>query len=1029
MKKIDLCWSNQFLKGFLILIFMSLAHSVFSQAIKGKVIDEDGLPLPGAMVLIKGTTVGTQTDATGNFNIVSKVTNPILLFSFIGYLNQEILVNKRTIINVQLKVDNAQLTEVVVIGYGTAKKSDLTGSIVSVSADDLSRGGINPSFANALDGLASGVKVNSGEGSPGGGLSIQIRGGTSISASNEPLYVVDGFPITDEKDAGGGPFAGASSNALASINPNDIESIQILKDASATAIYGSRGANGVVIITTKTGQKGKTIVSFENSLSSKIVSDKLDILNSVQYAQYRKTQNAAAPTSEIYLRFENPESFAGTGTDWQDEVYRTAYLKNYNLGISGGSDKIKYNGSLGAFLDEGIIAGSSFNRYNGRINLRGDISSRARFTSSITGSYALQQGAPTGGSNGERAGGVSAALFYPPVIPLSDDPLDDLTGNQTFNPLSLINETTIENKTNFLLGNLSLEYDISKDLMFKVLVGGNSNNVRQAAFYTSNTGYGALTNGRSQLGLGSTIGWVNENTLTYNKKIDKHSFNLLGGYTLQASSIESFNTVNTNFNIQDLGFNRVGLGTTPEIPVSNSEDWALMSGLGRLNYGYDSRYLLTFSFRADGSSRFAEGNKWGYFPAAAAAWRISEEKFLKNSKIVSDLKLRVGYGVTGNQEIPRYRSLSSIGTNFYGFGLDNNLSVAGYVDRVANPDLTWETTKQTNLGVDFGIFNNRLSATVDVYSKLTTNLLLQLNLVSSSGIAAPALKNVGSIKNEGLEISLKSINLKTKSFSWSTDFNISFNRNKILDLGPSFDQIYADVAGGNHGVINEVILKPGQSIGTFFGFQTNGINPLPANATPAQIALAGTTIFVDQDGNGVINDLDRINLGNALPKNYGGINNQFNYKGVDLGIFFNWSYGNKVYNSNRVYTEGFSFDGRNKSTAILNAWTPENQNTTVPAIGKSGFDDSRFIDKYIEDGSFLRLKNISIGYTLDKKLLKIMPFSSLRINISGQNLWTLTNYTGYNPEGNISRNPVAPGIDWGAYPLSKIYTLGLNVKF
>ncbi len=1022
-----------FVSSMMALCLVFITQSIFAQiVVSGQVLDESGLSLIGASIIEKETTTttinGTQSDIDGKFSLTVSDENAVLVISYIGYLSKEIVVGQQTDFIITLTENATNLDEVVVIGYGVAKKSDLTGSISTVSNESLDRT-INQSFQEALAGRTSGVQVLSGEGSPGGAISIRVRGGTSISASNEPLYVIDGFPIIDEREVSGAEtFANTTSNALAGIDPKDIQSIQILKDASATAIYGSRGANGVVIITTKKGRAGQSKISYESYVSFKSLPKKIELLNDVQYAQYRKTQTEDDPTGEINQLFQNPSSFAGTGIDWQDEVYGSATLVNHRLGFSGGSQDIRYQASFGAFLDEGVIKGSSFDRYNARVNIDGKVNDRLTFSTQLTGAFSLQEGAPTGGANNERAGAVNQALFFPPInVSDTDEALSDLSGLQNYNPVFIIENTTIQNKTDLFLINASLTYDITDDLSVKILAGGNINNRRNAQYHSTDTGWGAAVGGRALLTQNSNRGWVNENTLTYKKSIDKHNFTVLGGFTTQAANIESFRVMNTAFDIQDLGFNNLGIGTSPQIPSSLAEDWSLMSGLGRVSYNFDQRYLVTASFRADGSSRFAEGNKWGYFPAVAVAWRLKNEDFLKNFDMVSSLKLRAGFGITGNQEVPRYRSLSSLGIDFYSFGLDNgNANVGVSVDRVSNPDLSWEQTRQYNFGIDFGLFDHKLTGTVDVYDKLTTDMLLAVNLIPTSGIASPALQNLGSLKNTGMEFALNYITVDNNDFTWRTGFNISFNKNEILDLGPN-KEIFVDVPGGIHTVVNEVILRPGESIGTFYGYETDGIYGLPDNPTAGELAIAGTRRIVDQNGDGVINADDRVILGNALPTHYGGFTNDLTYKGLDLGIFFDWSYGNKVYNANRVYLEEVTNDGRNKAAAVANAWTPENQNTDITAIGRG--ENNRFIDRYVEDGSFIRLRSLSLGYTFDRSQLSNLPFSHLKIYISGQNLLTFTDYKGYNPESSIGSNPVTPGIDWGAYPLAKIYTVGINVNF
>lgn len=990
------------------------------RTVTGVVTDQSGQPLPGVTVVVAGTTTGTVTNADGEFSLSIPEGAEVLQFSFVGMKTQEVRVEGRTAFTVVMEEDVVGIEEVVAVGYGTMKRSDLTGAVASVKSEDINKT-INNSFIDALAGRATGVRVISGEGTPGGDVSMRIRGGTSISASNEPLYVIDGYPVIGEQKSGE-YFAGTTTNVLAGISPNDIESIEILKDASATAIYGSRGANGVVIITTKSGERGKVSISYEAYSGIKNLSKKLDLMDAYEYTKYRNLQDNT--------NFPDYESYKDSITsDWQDEVYRQAYVQDHSINITGGSESIKYNTSLGYFKNQGIISGSGFERYTGRVNLNGMINKKLSYTTVLSASHTKQEGAPTGGSDAAAAGVVVQALFYPPVVPLdSDDPVDiELSGGNNYNPILQLEGTKLQNTADRFMGNVSLDYMLSKGLTFKILAGTNVVNQKSSRYESTTTGRGSQYGGRAELVDISTRGWVNENTLTFKKKTGKHDFTLLGGYTLQSSRTERFGVVNTNFEIEDLGFNNIGAGTLPEIPSSGVSEWSLMSGLGRLNYVYDHRYLLTFSFRADGSSRFAKGQKWGYFPAAALAWRVSNENFLKDSKIISNLKFRVGYGENGNQEIGLYQALSSLSTNYYSFGKDNGtVSIGTDVSRVANPNLTWESTEQYNVGLDVGLFNNRITANMDAYYKKTRDLLLEVNLIPSSGISASALQNIGSLKNTGLEISFNSQNISQQNFKWETSFNIAFERNEILNLG-TYDQIFIDVPRGNRIITNEVILKPGESIASFYGYKTDGIYKLSENPTEEEIALAGTRKIIDQNHDDVINDEDRTILGNALPAHYGGITNDFRYKGFGLSFFFTWSYGNKVYNANRVYLEEITTDGRNKSPKVLNAWTPENQNTDMVAIGKG--DGSRLMDVYIEDGSFIRLQNLTLDYALPTSWLSKTPLSYARIYVTGQNLFTVTNYKGYNPESDTSNNPVAMGIDWAAYPLARIYTIGINVKF
>ena len=651
-----------------------------NMSVTGTIKDAKGLPIAGVNVIEKGTINGSLTDFDGGFSIKVSSSSTTLTVSFLGYATQEVSVKGKRQFNIVLLEEVASLDEVVVIGYGGVKRGDLTGSVSSVSSKDLNLT-VNQSFQEALEGRAAGVQLLSGEGSPGGSVSIRIRGGTSISASNEPLYVIDGIPIFIEEESGiSDGFATTSSNPLSAIDPSDIKSIEILKDASATAIYGSRGANGVVIITTNQGTIGKSELIFESYISSQQIADKLDLLSPEQFGQYRLDLDDFQ-NDELRTRMQdfvqNPQNYETA--DWQDRIFRTSFLRNYKVGLKGGNDALRYNVSLGAFLNEGIIDKSSFERFYIRGNFSGEASDKLKYKAYFYGANTLQKGAPTGGGNQANSGVITQAARFTPVI-LSGDINDfenDLNGNQSFaifNPVSQLENITIENQADFFQSNLTLEYLISKNLKLQTLLGFNIQNRKNANFFTSNTGWGRVIGG----GIGTirhtyNRSWLNENTLTYTQDFGKHSITALAGATFQQANIETFTARNSLFEIEDLGFNDLSLGTVPSVPQSNADNWALASGLARINYNYDDRYLITASFRADGSSRFAEGKKWGYFPALAVAWKVKNESLFKNFDALSDLKLRLGFGITGNQEISRYQSLSTFSTEQHSFGYQRGL--------------------------------------------------------------------------------------------------------------------------------------------------------------------------------------------------------------------------------------------------------------------------------------------------------------------------------------------------------------------
>ncbi|MEL7117823.1 MAG: TonB-dependent receptor [Bacteroidota bacterium] len=1013
-----------------ILIMIGFIEARGQVQVSGTVLDDQGISLIGVTVSVEGETgIGTITDADGKYSIANLTNESVIVFSFIGYKTVKETVAGRSVIDVTLSTNIEELEEVVVIGYGSVSKEDLTGSVASVRSKDLQRT-VNTSLQEALDGRAAGVQVLNGQGSPGGDISIRIRGGTSLTASNEPLYVIDGFPIEVETEIDDPAATGTTSGALSGIDPKDIASIEILKDASATAIYGSRGSNGVVIITTKSGRSGKGTLTYSGFVSAQELPEQIEVMDAVEYAQYRSEQGGAVDQDGNPI-FVDPESFADRNINWQDEVYQTAVIHSHNVGISGGTKLLNYNVSLGAFLNEGIIKTSSFDRYNARIKLSGDLSPKSSFNMNLYSVYTEQGGAPTGGGVNASTGTVIQALRFNPIARNeedSDDPANDIEEGIAFDPINILDNTLFNNERNEIYANFGYDYKITNDLTLSVKLGANSRDAKVTRFWTSNTGQGRQTNGRAVINNNKSKGFLNENLLRFKKKINNHNITAVAGASYQTTSIEQFAAVTENFVIQDLGANNLSLGQIPQIPTSNIEEFTILSGLARVIYSYKGKYNITASFRADGSSRFAKGNQWGYFPSVAGSWNLHREGFLSNNNIINRLKLRVGYGETGNQQIPRYQSLATLSIDGYTFGPDGSTPATSFgILRVANPDLSWETAKQWNLGFDFALFDSRVSGSVDVYDKKTEDLLLAVNLIPTSGIGAPAVQNIGSMRNQGLEISIRTLNVNTPDFQWFTSFNIAFNTNEILDLG-SNERLFVNTPG-KPGPADEVILEPGRSIGTFYGFRTDGIY-----GTDADTTLWGRRRYLvnrDTDGDGELDSLfvtnapinsDRVPLGSAVPKHTGGITNDFTYKNWELSVFFNWSYGNKVYNATRGELELPLQTQQNMSTAVLNRWTPENQDTDIAAVNLGQDERRRLLDRDIEDGSFLRLRSVKLAYNFQNSIVQNIYFSA-------QNLFTWTNYKGYNPEASVGRNPVAPGVDWGAYPLPRIYTLGFNLKF
>lgn len=998
--------------------------------VKGKITDSKGQPLPNANIMEKGSKKGIMTDFDGSFSITLQNENAILVVSYIGFDTKEVKINGQQNITIALNENTAGLNEVVVVGYGTQKKRDITGSVSSINKSAI-KDLVLTSTEQALKGQAAGVQMTQSSSAPGGGASVRIRGGNSISAGNEPLYVIDGFPIYNDSSNSTGVLGnGQPTNVLASINPSDIESMEILKDASATAIYGARGANGVIIITTKRGKTGQSSVNFETYYGFQQLSKKIDLVNAYDFAKNVKLDNELRKRNVIYPNPEiyNPAVY-GKGTDWQDEAFRVAATQNYQLGFTGGDDKTKYAISGNYFTQEGILKGSDFTRGSVRVNLDRNLSSKFKLGLSFTASQTKNNQAKTDTDlDANNQGAISAILYAPPTSPVYDD-----KGNYSrfvgpdnsfyTNPIASLLEIKNLSRTNRVLGNVFLDYKISKDLVAKVSFGGDQINVKDDYYlpaFIQNTGQ----NARARIGVNQSFSWLNENTLTYTKTFaEKHSLTALAGFTRQKFSSETVTTGTDKFVNDLLETGSIGNGSIAITPSSMINEWDLESYIARFNYGYDSKYLLTLTARADGSSRFGQNNKFSYFPSGSLAWRVSEEDFMKSiQNTISNLKLRVSYGQTGNTEIPTYRSLaSSSGTLNYPIGGVINSGVG--TQRIANSDLRWETTTQFDAGIDLSLFSNRINIVADYYDKRTKDLLLEVQIAGNSGFQT-SLQNVGSVKNSGIELGLNTVNLDG-DFKWKTSFNITFNKNEVLDLGGDFER---PSGGGSNSksIANTGILRVGEPVGVFYGFLTDGLYQTTAELTAGVSATGDSTLqlgdrrYKDVNGDGKINADDRTIIGYAQPDFFYGMTNTFSYKNVDLNILINGVQGNDVLNFNiNAETDVNSAAGSN------NRWTTTNTNTDVPRTTTQ----TRLSNKQIEDGSYLRIQNVSLGYNMPESVFKNTFVKSLRLYMSLQNWWTFTKYKGYNPDVNsFGQDNLSIGVDRGGYPAAKTFLMGLNVN-
>ncbi|MDW7691140.1 TonB-dependent receptor [Flammeovirgaceae bacterium SG7u.111] len=988
------------------------------QKVTGTIISgEDNLPLPGVSILIKGTSIGSVTDIDGKYSLEVPNSSSILVFSYIGFVPQEITVGEQSSIDLTLEPDMAQLEEVVVVGYGTVKKSDLTGSVASVKAEELTA---YPALGTvqALQGRAAGVQITANNGEPGASYKVRVRGGTSINASSDPIYVVDGF-------------VGATLPP-----PEDIESIEVLKDASATAIYGSRGANGVIMVTTKRGKSGKTRVDLNTSYSIQNEINRLDLLKPDDFVDYIREASG------------NP-NFTGLGanTDWQEEIFQQGYIQNYQMGISGGSDNVNYYLS-GTFYDQkGIILNSGYKRYSVTSNVDIKASEKFRVGLNLFAQRSDKKGARTqessGGANG--SGVVAAAFKMGP-----DQPIRDANGKYTLarlndahdNAVAVVTEYVNEDIVDRFQGNVYGEYDILKDLKFRITLGASSNSGRVGQYTPTSLQGGIGVGGDGRMDGTKNSLFLNENYLTYTKDIGDHNISIMGGYSYQSSRDESWGARGQGYPSDGALYWNLGGSSSWQQPTSSLSDWELASWYGRAVYNFKSKYLLTFNARYDGSSVFSEGNKWAFFPSGAFAWNMKDEAFMEGIDVISDWKWRASYGLTGNRGISPYRTLAEFST---ALSVQNGVPVnAVFPTNVSNENLTWETTTQLDVGIDVGLFENRLNLIIDYYSMETSDLLFDVPLPEYSGYKTQ-LQNIGKVGNKGFEFTLNSKNL-VGEFKWDMGFNLSMNRQEVLELPDGNSDIdYASGPGHMVGLGNTQILRVGQPVGAFYGWiydgpYQQGDDILPGGGFEQEL---GGEKYRDIDGtkdengdltgvpDGQLNADDRAIIGDPNPDFIWGFNNDFRYKGFDLNIFFQASQGNDIFSYTLLELDLMA--GRNNATtAALNRWTPQNTNTNIPAA--SGDRTRRASTRFIYDGSFVRLKNLALGYNFPQPILDQIKLRKLRLYVSAQNIFTITDYEGYDPEVNYRSSGSGDGnknigLDYASYPNAKSYTFGLNIGF
>lgn len=1007
------------------------SHELQQGTIAGTVTDaQTGEPLPGVNVVIEGTAQGSSTDGQGNYRIEDvEVGTYTLVASFVGYRNAtrtgvRVEEGEATVVDFTLQQGQSSLEEVVVVGYGTQERQDVTGSISSVDVESVNRIATS-SLADGLQGQIAGVNVTSTSGQPGGGTSIRIRGASSINAGNEPLYVIDGVPFFNNLGADAtGVTEGPDVSPLSTINPSNIESIEVLKDASATAIYGARGSNGVILITTKDGESGTQQVNFSSKFGVSEARKTIDMLNAKQFAElsnraHRNSGEEAPFTSQEIQNF-------GEGTDWQDQIFETGYSQQYDLSFSGGVGDTQYLFS-GNFQDQGgVIVGSGFARYNARANIQSELTDRLSLDANITASRTNTDVVRTDIDGG---GVVLNALRVFPTLPVRNQDggftLQNPFGIVAGNPLAEAKEITNESIQTRYLGSANVEYDLLESLTFSTRLGVDLFGNEENYYAPQNTLVGNSMNGEARVGDTDRDSWVWENTLTYdNVFAESHQVRLTGGFTMEENERFLASAGASNFPNDKLSFNNLSAGSNIATPNSRVEEWSLLSWLGRGNYVYSDKYVLTLTGRVDGSSRFGSGNKYGFFPSAAAAWRMNEEPFLSGNESIDQLKLRVSYGVSGNQSIPNYQSLSLLGSSQVFLG---GTRIAFSPQGLGNPDLKWERTSQLNVGADLTLWEERVSLSADYYRKTTTDMIFNVPTPTSSGFTS-SVRNLGEMTNQGVDLSLSVTGGSADGFRWSTSFNTNVNRNEVTDLGQR-GTFFGDAGSGHLKIGDTFIVREGEPLGSFYGFVYDGIfsNEQEVENSAQPDARPGEVRFEDINGDGAITDADRTVIGDANPDFSGGFSFSLGYKDLQLDVNTVYKYGNDIFNMNRVEGE-LPTGGVNNFESVLDYWTPSNTDATVPRPTRAR--QVQFSSRYLEDGSYLRLQNVTLGYTIDGILLQRVGAKNLRLFTSANNLFVITDYSGYDPEvSSFGQNELAKGHDLGNYPRPRSFSAGLNLTF
>lgn len=1066
-------------------LFLLFVSGVSAQIqVTGVVIDEvDESPLIGVTVMEVGTQKGVITDMDGNYSITVKDENSRLSFTYIGKEAKTVRVGNRRKVDVTMGDQANELNELVVIGYGSAKKSDLTGSVASMKASAIEESR-SASFTSALAGKIAGVMAIQNGGDPGAGINIKIRGASSVSAGTSPLYVIDGVLMENSQSevSGASRMGDTSLDPMALINPNDIASIEVLKDASATAIYGSRGANGVVIITTKSGTKdGSTQLSFSADAGFDLLPQKRTYaLSGAEYENYMRLrfplpadfvpgESTLAGNTALGWNPDGTPKITGINRVWQDEIFRLGVSQNYNISLRGSSKKNTYAFSLGYYDKTGIVKNSDMNRFSYSMKAESTVNNYLKLGMNLSGSVMVNNGI-VNATNQTQSNIFTQMLIFRPNI--TDREIEDSTdaddpGSSWNNPITNLNSVVQRTDARRTQGTAYVIVTPSKHWTLRSTIGGYMTDAKSKNFYPSTSGMGRVDKGRASHGVARTTNLLNENTLTFMKTFNEiHAVNVLGGITFQRTIFDNLTTTTTGLEIESLDEESLKFGANILPPENSYSYYSLMSYLGRINYTLKSRYLFTASFRADGSSKFPKGNKFSYFPSGAFAWKMNEEAFLKNVKEIDQLKLRLSYGRTGNQNINTLAALAMMSKKYYSFNTAQGTTGSPIINMgvipgtIGSDKLRWETTDQYNVGVDLSLFNSRVNFTADLYYKYTTDLLITEQLPGISGYQS-VVRNIGSVVNKGLELNLGTVNMNTKNFTWTSDLNISFNKNRVKNIG-SGDRIPITPTAIMQGHFLDVFyVREGYPIGAMFGYKTDGLYQCrdfsdfyDANGTFISDKAQQKAIYDNIKGNNgqftlregvvsrgnavepgylklkkqgegdVITSDDKVYLGSNEPKFFGGFTNRFSYKNVELSIFLQFSYGNKLFNTNHAMLRGYN-NYNIEQQYYDNMWTIDRQNAPLH-IYSDNIGRQTATELQAEDASYLKIKEISFSYRLPKKAMRHLGVKGAKVFVSGINLFTFTKYSWYDPEFS-STNPLTGGLDKYSYPTARTFNAGFSI--